>query len=128
MTQIPDETRVQDDEMKEHDEALSALNSLSEVAAASAQGLNALHEDLQAMQERREHGWSWLQIVSSEDGLNPLATVTGIVANLGIAIGSFRRALARSLQKEGMRITSIAGLLAVSRQRVSTLVSARRSD
>jgi hypothetical protein len=128
MTEIPDETQVRDDESKDKDEALIALTSLTEVAAASAHGLSALQNDLQTMQERREHGWSWLQIASSEDGLDPLATLTGITANLGIAIGSFRRALARSLQKEGMRITSIAGLLEVSRQRVSTLVSARRSD
>lgn len=113
---------------KENDAALHALTALSEAAASTARDLDALAGDLSQMVRRREEGWTWLRIASTEQGLNPLSTVTKILADLGIAIGGFRRSLARALIGEGMKVTEIAGLLEVSRQRVSTLVGARRED
>jgi predicted transcriptional regulator len=50
------------------------------------------------------------------------------LANLGQAIGAFRRALASTLRTEGMRVTEIASLFEVSRQRVSALVRPKRPE
>jgi hypothetical protein len=106
----------------EKDPALDALASLSEVSASSAEDLNALHGDLVTMQRRRRRGWSWRRIVSSYSGASPLATAASTLANLGRALGGFRRAIVGALRTEGMQVSEIAELLEVSRQRVSALV------
>jgi len=111
----------------ERDSALEALTSLSEVATSSADGLNAFREELLIIQDRRKLGWSWRRIASADGVLEPLSQATSILAELGPAIGEFRRELTRALLDEGMKITEIANLLEVSRQRVSTLIGSKRS-
>jgi predicted XRE-type DNA-binding protein len=62
----------------------------------------------------------------SNSEASPLSAAAKIAANLACRAGEFRRALARALHNEGMRITEIASLFEVSRQRVSALTLARR--
>ncbi|HLX78516.1 MAG TPA: hypothetical protein VKR27_06485, partial [Acidimicrobiales bacterium] len=90
------------------DRALEALTELSETAGSSAEELNAVKDDLNTMRRRRIRGWSWRRIMSSSNvASNPLGSVSRIAACLGAASGKFRRALARSLQNEGMRLTEV---------------------
>jgi hypothetical protein len=110
----------------EHDVALEALNTLSEVTASSIDGLTEVHSQLTRVRRRRRRGWSWRRIVSASDSPNPLAGVTHIAARLAIASAEFRRALAHALRNEGMQLTKIAPLLDVSRQRIGALLRPRR--
>jgi hypothetical protein len=110
------------------DSALDALTTLSKVTSRGVEDLNAVQDDLATMEERRRRGWSWRRILASTESHNPLSDVARIVADLGIASGRFRRALARALRGEGMRINEIGSLLEVTRQRVSALVRNRRPD
>jgi hypothetical protein len=112
----------------QEDLTLKALTTLSEVTLRTVDELNAVTDDLVAMQRRRRRGWSWRRILSSAPAPNPLTSVAGIASNLGRASGDFRRALIRSLRIEGMRITEVATLLEVSRQRVSALVHSKRTS
>lgn len=111
----------------EQDPAFHALTALAEAAASSADDLNALDDELTAMGRHRRQGWSWRRIVSSNGATSPLSGAARIAANLARAAGGFRRALAQALQNEGMQVTAIADLFAVSRQRVSALTRPRRS-
>lgn len=104
------------------DPALEALTTLSETAEASARELDHLGNELTAMERHRKRGWSWRRTLASSNSLNPLSRVAKVVSDLGRASGAFRRAIARSLRSEGMQITEIATLLAVTRQRVSALI------
>jgi hypothetical protein len=113
------------DEDRVHDPAATALDHLADVADTSATELHELQQDLCAMKEERRHGWTWRQIISASTAAQPLVHITRIAADLATATGAFRRALAKGLRNEGMRVGAIAGLFDVSRQRVSTLV---RSD
>jgi hypothetical protein len=112
----------------EQDVALEALNTLSDVAASSVNGLTEVHAQLAALRRQRRRGWSWRRIASSDDSPNPLASITGIAANLAMASAGFLRALAHALRSEGMQLTKIAPLLDVSRQRVGALLRPRRED
>jgi len=111
----------------QQDAALDALTTLSEVADRGVEELKVVSQDLAEMRGKRVQGWSWRQIVSSDNGQNPLAALTSLLAGLGRAGGEFRRALARALRVEGMRVTEIGGLLDVSRQRISALIRDRRT-
>lgn len=109
------------------DPALEALTTLSAVAARSAHDLNAVNDDLLAMQRHRHQGWSWHQIMSASQGPDsPLSAMARIVGDLRHASAEFRRALARALRVEGMRISDIGSLLHVSRQRVTALLRPTR--
>ena len=106
----------------EADPVLEALTSLSHVATSSADDLTALNEDLQRVRQRRLQGSSWRHIMAEGGSPHLLATLTKIVADLGLACGGFRRALALGLRREGLQVTEIGTLFHVSRQRVSALI------
>jgi hypothetical protein len=109
------------------DPALEALTTLSAVAARGAHDLNAVNNDLLAMQRHRRQGWSWRQIMAASAGpASPLSSMSHIVGDLRHASAEFRRALARALRVEQMRISDIGGLLQVSRQRVTALLRPTR--
>ncbi len=110
-----------------NDPALRALTSLSEVAAAGANELQALDADISTMKGQRRRGWSWSRIISAAGSPNPLSIVTRIASDLSRANGALRRALARALRDEGMQLTDIARLFGVTRQRVGALLRPDRS-
>jgi galactokinase/mevalonate kinase-like predicted kinase len=109
------------------DPALEALSTLSDVATSGAEELTSLGDNLAVMGQRRRRGWTWRRILSSTDAAGVLAGVAKVASSLGAASGSMRRALARGLRVEGMRVGEIADLFDVSRQRVSALVRPRRA-
>jgi predicted XRE-type DNA-binding protein len=110
------------------DPVVTALTTLSDVAASSADDLIGLNEHLDAIRSRRIRGWSWHRIISDVDVPNPLSLLTTIATNFARASGAFRRALAVGLRKEGMQVTEIAALFGVSRQRVSALIRPRPKE
>jgi hypothetical protein len=106
----------------EQDLVLEALTNLSDVATSTADDLAELNEDLARIRRRRLQGSSWRHIISDTDTPNPLSLLTKVAADLALACGGFRRAVAIGLRREGLQVTEIAGLFDVSRQRVSALI------
>jgi hypothetical protein len=109
----------------EQDLVLEALTNLSDVATSTADDLAELNEDLARMRRRRQQGSSWRHILSDSDVPNPLSLFTKVAADLALACGGFRRAMAIGLRREGLQVTEIASLFDVSRQRVSALIRFR---
>jgi len=112
----------------EADPTLNAVTALSEAANSSVDELKLLDHQLSTMRRRRRRGWSWSRIVLASDAANPLRLTTGIVTTLAQASGALRRSLAQALRQEGMKMTEIARLFAVSRQRVGALFHSRRNE
>jgi hypothetical protein len=110
----------------ETDPTLNAITALSEAVVSSADDLKLVDQELKTMRRRRLRGWSWRRIVAASGSVNPLGVTIRIAATLGQSSGVFRRTLALALRQEGMKVTEIASLFAVSRQRVSALVHPRR--
>jgi predicted XRE-type DNA-binding protein len=106
----------------EQDPVLEALSNLSEVAISSASDLADLNKDLAGLRLNRLQGWTWRRIIADADTPNPLTLLSKIAADLALACGGFRRALALGLRREGLQITEIATIFEVSRQRVSALI------
>jgi hypothetical protein len=119
------ESKAAESEEIGQDPVVAALTALSDVAASSADDLISLNENLAALRNHRIRGRSWHRIISEVDPPNPLPSLATIATNFGRASGSFRRALAVGLRKEGMQVTEIAALFGVSRQRVSALIRPR---
>jgi hypothetical protein len=109
----------------EQDLVLEALTNLSDVATSTADDLAELNEDLARIRRRRQQGSSWGHIISDTDTPNPLSLLTKVAADLALACGGFRRAMAIGLRREGLAVSEIAGLFDVSRQRVSALIRSR---
>ena len=105
-----------------------AVAALKEVAAVSADQLDALQDDLTTIQSHRRRGSSWRHIIATDDIPKPLVRISAIVARLALAGGALRRTLALALREEGMPIKEIASRFEVSRQRISALVRPGRSD
>jgi len=110
----------------DQDVALSALNSLSQVTESSIDGLTDVNNRLAQVRRQRRRGWSWRKIVADPATPNPLSAATRIAADLAIATGEFRRALAHALRDEGLGLAKIGPLLSVSRQRVGALLNRGR--
>ena len=110
----------------EQDPVLEALAILSALAVSSASDLMDLNNDLAGLRRNRLEGWTWQRIIADADTSNPLSLLSKIAADLALACGGFRRALALGLRREGLQITEIASIFEVSRQRVSALVRPNR--
>jgi hypothetical protein len=107
------------------DPTLNAVTALSEALVSSADELKLVDQELRTMRRRRQRGWSWRRIVSASGPANPLGVTMTIVATLGKSAGVLRRSLALALRHEGMKVTEIARLFGVSRQRVGALFHQR---
>jgi hypothetical protein len=108
--------------------ALDTLDSLTEAATAGIEGLIDVREQLEDVRRRKKKGWSWQEIMRTTEVPSPLTSLMAIVARLGSASAAFRRDIVHSLRLEGLRLTEIASLLGTSRQRVSALLRARRTE
>jgi len=106
----------------DEDPVLEALSNLSDMATSTANDLTELNEDLLRIRRSRQQGSTWRHIIADTDRPNPLSLLTKVAADLALACGSFRRALALGLRREGLQVTEIANLFDVSRQRVSALI------
>jgi hypothetical protein len=111
----------------EEDPVLEALSNLSDMATSTADDLAELNEDLARIRRSRLQGSSWRHIIADAGAPNPLSLLTKVAADLALACGGFRRALALGLRREGLQVTEIAGLFDVSRQRVSALIRSHGS-
>jgi hypothetical protein len=78
------------------------------------------------LQQLREQGQSYREIISGEDRPPLVELVTRMIDVLIDAGGQYRRVQAKALYDEGATMDQIADLFGVSRQRVSTLLSRSR--
>jgi hypothetical protein len=74
------------------------------------------------LQEQREEGRTWYDIVSSEDRPLIVEQISSAMASLATVGGQWRREQASALSEEGVSINRIAALYGVTRQRVSALL------
>jgi hypothetical protein len=110
----------------EEDPVLDALTGLSAAAASGAEDLAELNGDLARIRQSRLEGSSWRHIIATTAAPHSLSLMTKLVADLALACGGFRRALAHGLRREGLQVTEIATIFKVSRQRIGALI--RSSD
>jgi hypothetical protein len=110
----------------QEDPVLEALTGLSEAAASGADDLTELNVDLARIRQSRLEGSSWRHIIATSAAPHSLSLMTKLVADLALACGGFRRALAHGLRREGLQVTEIAAIFKVSRQRIGALI--RSSD
>ncbi len=110
----------------EDDPVLDALTGLSEAAASGADDLTELNGDLAKIRQSRLEGSSWRHIITTSAAPHSLSLMTKLIADLALACGGFRRALAHGLRREGLQVTEIAAIFKVSRQRIGALI--RSSD
>lgn len=82
------------------DAALDALGGLEKVTATSIKELSEVQTQLEAVRQRRRHGWSWRRISTSSGAENPLALVTSITSQLGRA----RRGLPASARSRAAQL------------------------
>lgn len=107
-----------------------AVQALVELRAGLERTIAALDEASGRAEElidRRRHGASWYEIVSTEEPPLVIETITQVLDDLGELGSRFRREEALALQREDVSITKIGELFRVSRQRVSTLLQGTRS-
>ncbi|ANY08663.1 hypothetical protein AFB00_23050 [Pseudonocardia sp. HH130630-07] len=98
------------------DAALAALGAQIE---ASITDLESARERVRELQQMREDGLTWQEIVPREKRPLIVETITRALDGLGAVGGRFRREEAVALHAEGETISGIGRLFGVSRQRVS---------
>lgn len=109
------------------DPAVDALHALGVQLEQTIRDLQAAGERLDQLAQLRAAGRSWFDIVSREERPLIVETITRALDDLGAVGGRFRREEALALQREDVSINRIGRLFGVSRQRISALVSERRS-
>lgn len=109
-------TRAGDDAADDADTALAALGAQLEASIAD---LESARRRVRELQELREDGLGWRDIVPREKRPLIVESVTRALDGLGAVGGRFRREEAVALHAEGETIAGIGRLFGVSRQRVS---------
>ncbi|GAA1865120.1 hypothetical protein GCM10009836_51760 [Pseudonocardia ailaonensis] len=104
------------------DPARSALRALDDQLARTIADLTRARERVVELEELRDAGRSWHEIVSHEERPLVVEAVTRALDDLGTVGGRFRRQEAMALQRESVSITRIGKLFGVSRQRVSAIL------
>ena len=74
------------------------------------------------LQEQRQEGRSWYEIVTKEDRPRIVEQISNAMASLSTVGGKWRREQAAALSAENVSINRIASLYGVTRQRVSALL------
>lgn len=109
------------------DAAESALADLIVDLRACIDGLELALSRAELLQDQRQEGRSWLEIVSDESRPLVVERVTTALDSLATSGSRWRREEALALQAENVSITRIAALFGVTRQRISALVRDRSS-
>jgi hypothetical protein len=104
------------------DPVLDALDSLEQALTQNAERHRLIRDRIEEVRAARSQGHGYRQIVSAEKP--PL--IVQLVSECSSALGEhgvrLRRAEARALYDEGLKMEQIAVLFGVTRQRVSTLL------
>lgn len=103
-------------------EAFERLDALDEAIATTIEDLLQARSRIKQLQDLRESGATWTEMVRQEDRPLVVELITRSLGTLSDAGGKFRRAEAEALRQEGLPMTKIANLFGVSRQRISSLL------
>ena len=110
------------DDGRERDTALAALEDLVREIDRCAVELQGARERAELLLAERRTGRAWLDIVSAEARPLVVERITTVLSALAGAGSAWRRAQARALQDEHVSINRIAALFGVTRQRISALL------
>lgn len=104
-------------------------NSLEEVAETAdrvADDQREVARQARVMQEQRDRGWSWAQVLDSQPSPGIIALLRNSRRTVASLASRFTVAVARELSEEGESRRQIARRFQVTHQRVSALL--RDSD
>ena len=103
--------------------ALAALRNLAKALEANEVRSQMVRERASEIERLREQGYSWRDIVATEE--RPLL-VEILTRNMAVVVESgsqFRRIEARMLHQEGLKAEEIADLFGVSPEHVSAMLA-----
>lgn len=106
------------------DELLLALDGVVGALADACEESSVVSEHATAIRNHRQQGKSVSQLAGTDEG-GIVIQMSGLLSRLNSATTRLRRAQARAMRNEGATTERIAGVLGVTRQRVSALL---RSD
>lgn len=112
----------------EDDALLVALDDLVAAAGRVNEAIEMLTARAGQMRAARRDGQSWRDIVSAEERPLIAEMLTETIQRFEASGTRFRRAKARALHDEGMTMEHIAELFGLTRQRISALLRATRSN
>lgn len=107
------------------DPMIQALEELSEVVDETTRDNRKLASEIEDVREQRLRGATVREALSGARRPRLTAIVNRMSVRLSSASGSLRRALVVNLLDEGERVGTIARLLQVSHQRISTVLRRR---
>lgn len=105
--------------MSAADEALQEVQEMLDRVDELRRDLN---RHLLVIRDLRENGVTWTSVFSVGSTEAVMRTLSGLLANVSKASGTFRSALTAELRQEGMSIPAIARLYGVTHQRVSNIL------
>jgi hypothetical protein len=108
------------------DEVLDALALLKEALHASAEVDARIEERIQHIQEQRQKGLLYADIVPAEPRPLIVEMLTANLDRLATAGNRLRRVEAQALYANGLTMDEIATLFGVTRQRIGTLLRSRQ--
>ena len=104
------------------DSASEALGALLKVLDANDERAHHVRQRARQMESLREQGYTWTQIVSTEERPLIIDLLGQSMALLNEVGGRFRREEARCLLAEGVKEDEIASLLGVTVDHVSAML------
>lgn len=104
------------------DEVLDALSAVEDALVACREHIANAELRALTLREGRARGEPYSRLLTGVDGPLVVESLSAMLAVLSDAGGTFRRAFARAVYAEGLSMDTVARLLGVSRQRVSSLL------
>lgn len=104
------------------------LDEFANEAEAVANEQQQIARDVRRLNEEREAGRSWSELLAGSDSGQMLQLVRSSARRLTSATGTLMRFLARELSSEGLSHRKIGRLLGVTHQRVTTILKSRESQ
>jgi hypothetical protein len=104
------------------DSAVEALRALVEILAANEKRASYVGDRARQIEALREQGYTWSQILSTEERPMIIDVLSQSMALLNEVGGRFRREEARCLREEGVKPEEIADLLGVSVDHVRAML------
>ena len=110
--------------MADADSAIEALQALVRVLDANDERVAYVRRRATDIKSLREQGYTWQQILSTEERPLVIDVLAQNMALLNEVGGRFRREEARCLRSEGVKDEQIADLLGVSMDHVQAMLEA----
>ena len=104
------------------------LDEFAEEADAVAGEQRQIARDVRWLNQEREAGRSWSELLGGADAGQMLQLVRSSARRLASATGMLMRFMAHELSNEGLSHRKIGRLLGVTHQRVTTILKSRASQ